>query len=931
MRKLLLGCLLLGFAHISLAQSAVRGKVTDTLNKKFLENAVVSLLRKSDSTLFKFSRTNKEGEFSISNINSGKYLLLVTYPKFVDYTDEVEINGSEKDLGSIPLTLQSQLLNEVVIRQNLAIRMKGDTIEYKADSFKVAEGASVKDLLRKLPGLQVDKNGQITAQGEKVEKVLVDGEEFFSDDPAVVIENLRADAVDKVQSFDKKSDQAEFTGVDDGKKSKTLNLVLKDDKKKGYMGKMVVGGGTIERYSEQAMLNYFKGKKKISVYGIASNVGQTGLGWEDRSKFGEGTDFGDAEVEMGAGFIMINGGGNDNDFNDWENSYRDEGLPRSIKAGAHVSNKWNGDKQGINGNYSLKDLKVDAQGNSLTKTFFKDSAIYSNENHRSISSQTQHLFNGTYDLKLDSLSSIRFKFNGKIQNEENFTSTNTETDNDNFQKLNTNSRINTSNSDSKIFLGTVLWRQKFKKKGRTISLSASYKNSDNSSDGFLNSATEFFNNGVSFRTDSINQYKTNSTITKTANSKLVYTEPAGKKGILEFNYTFNDIISNSDRKSFDRVNGKYEALNSLYSNRYQLNYLSNSAGAKYQYNGKKIMANIGTNVGISNYEQKDSFGREVRQLNYTNLFPTARITYRFAPQRGLTLNYSGSPQAPSVNQVQPIVENSDPLFKTIGNPSLQQAFRHNLSVFFNDFKTLTGRSIWVNGSLNATDNAIVSNQTVANGVTTTQYVNASGNYNYYFYGSYNIKIKKTDMYVGFSVNTNGNRYVNFLDGKKNFSHQRTMAGGLNIENYKEDKFDMWLRTNFEYTVSVSAKNKFTTEDNSKTHYWGQTHNGGINLHYKKRLDIGTDADFAFKQKTSDFANNNVFTIWNANIAYKIFKKRNGIFKFEIDDILKQRRGYNRSAYSNSISERYYNALGRYAMLSFTWNFTKNPETPAPTK
>ena len=238
MRKLLLGLVLIGFIQTSFSQSSIKGKVADTLNKKLLENAVVTLLRKSDSTLFKYARTNKEGEFLISDILNGKYVLLVTYPKFVDYTDEVELSNSEKELGSIPLTSQSQLLKEVVIRQNIAIRMKGDTIEYKADSFKVAEGASVKDLLKKLPGMQVDKNGQITAQGEKVNKVLVDGEEFFSDDPAVVIENLRADAVDRVQSYDKKSDQAEFTGVDDGSRSKTLNLVLKEDKKRAISEKL---------------------------------------------------------------------------------------------------------------------------------------------------------------------------------------------------------------------------------------------------------------------------------------------------------------------------------------------------------------------------------------------------------------------------------------------------------------------------------------------------------------------------------------------------------------------------------------------------------------------------------------------------------------------------------------------------------------------
>ena len=919
MIKLLLGVLLICFIQTAFAQSSVKGKVTDTLNKKSLENAVVALLRKSDSTLYKYVRTTKAGEFSIANILTGKYVLLVTYPKFVDYTDVIDFDGSEKNLGTIPLSLQSQLLNEVVIRQNIAIRLKGDTIEYKADSFKVAEGASVKDLLKKLPGLQVDKDGKITAQGEKVNKVLVDGEEFFSDDPAVVIENLRADAVDKVQSFDKKSDQAEFTGVDDGSRSKTLNLVLKEDKKKGYLGKVVLGGGSTERYSEQAMLNYFKGKKKISVYGIASNTGQTGLGWDDRDKFGTGSDFGDADVEVGAGFIMVTGGSNDQDFSDWENQYRNEGIPQAIKAGAHYSDKWNADKQSFNGNYSIKDLKVNAVGNSLKKYLLPDTSYYSNENHISKSAQTQQLFNGTYDLKLDSMSSVRLKFNGKVENKDNYTSTNTETLDEDEVLVNRNGRLNTVNTDNKVFLGSALWRQKFKKKGRTVSLSASYKNGNENGEGYLNSGTEFYKNGILDRVDSVNQYKTNTTTTATTTSRLVYTEPAGKKGIVELNYTISNIVSNSDRKSFDKVAGKYESLNPLYSNTYQLNYLANSGGIKYQYNGKKLMANIGSNVGTSNQTQKDSLGREVRQLNFTNLFPTARIGYRFAPQRSLNFNYSGTPQPPTMEQVQPILENTNPLFITLGNPSLHQSFRHNVSAFFNDYKTLTGRSIWINSSISSTHNAIVTSQVIDSGITKQRYVNASGNYNYWFYGNYNRKIKKIDMYVGLNINSNGGRYVNYVNGLKNSTNQKTNGFGIDLGKYKENKFDFNLGANFSYNTTQSVTQKIS--------YWSSTDNASVNIFLTKNFQVGTDADFTLRQKTDAFTGNNNFVVWNANMSYKVFKKRNGVFKLEMNDILQQRRGYERTFNSNYVYERHYNTLGRYAMLTFTWNFTKNPGAP----
>jgi hypothetical protein len=917
MRKLLLGCLLMGFVQTTFSQSSIHGKVLDTLNKKSLDNAVVSLLRKSDSTLYKFVRTGKDGEFSISDLLTGKYLLLVTYPKFVDYTDAIELDGSAKDLGSIPLTLQSQLLKEVVIRQNIAIRMKGDTLEFKADSFKVAEGASVKELLKKLPGMQVDKNGQITAQGEKVNKVLVDGEEFFSDDPAVVIENLRADAVDKVQSYDKKSDQAEFTGVDDGSRSKTLNLVLKEDKKKGYLGKVVIGGGTNERYSEQAMLNFFKGKKKVSVYGIASNTGQTGLGWNDRDKFGGGNDFGDAEVEMGAGFITITGG--DNDFSDWENEYRDEGIPSTIKAGALFSNKWNSDKQSFNGNYSIKDLNVNAVGNSIKKFLLPDTSYYSNENHISKKEQTQQLFKGAYEVNIDSMSSLKFRFNGKVDNNKSYTLTGTETLDEDQVLVNRNGRLNTVNTDNKVFLGSVLWRQKFKKKGRTVSLSASYKNADLSSDGYLNSGTEFYHLGTLVRQDSVNQYKTNATVTGTTNSRLVYTEPAGKKGIVELNYSFSNTVSNADRKSFDRVGGKYETLNPLFSNNYELNYLSNSGGVKYQYNGKKLTANIGSNIGRSNQVQKDSLGREIRQLNFTNLFPTARINYKFAAQRRLNINYSGTPQPPTIEQVQPVLENTNPLFITLGNPSLKQAFRHSVNVNFNDYKTLSGRYIWVNGSFSPVQNAIVTSQFIDSGITKQLYVNANGNYNYWFNADYNVKIKKLDMNVGLGFSTNGGRYVNYVKGEKNITDQKANGISLNVNKYKEDKFDFYLWSNISYNNSQS--------NTQKVNYWSQSGNVGMNIYITKNFQVGTDADVTLRQKTDAFTGNNNFVVWNSNVSYKIFKKRNGVFRLELNDMLQQKKGYQRTFNSNYVYERHYNTLGRYALLSFTWNFTKNPGAP----
>src|ERR1041385_3792349 len=276
---------LLILIEFSTAQNAtLKGTIVDTTNKKNLFNTTITLLRAKDSALYKFTRSRDNGAFELNNLDSGNYVLMITHSSYADYLDAFSLQLNEsKDLGNVMMTLEANLLADVTVRTKIAaMRMKGDTLSYAADSFHVREGASVEDLLKILPGIQVDKSGNITAQGEKVQKVLVDGEEFFGDDPTVATQNLQADAVKEVQVFDKKSDQAEFTGIDDGDKTKTINLKLKEDKKKGYFGKVDAGAGTDERWNNSAMINDFKGKKKLSAYGIMSSTGRTGLNWDEQ-------------------------------------------------------------------------------------------------------------------------------------------------------------------------------------------------------------------------------------------------------------------------------------------------------------------------------------------------------------------------------------------------------------------------------------------------------------------------------------------------------------------------------------------------------------------------------------------------------------------------------------------------------------------------
>jgi len=403
MRKLLFSILLISFVQIVFAQSTLKGKVADTLEKKPLQNAVVSILKRSDSTLVQFTRTTKSGEFQINNVDSGHYVLLITYPGFADYADYIEVKQqAETNVGSVPLTLKSKLLNAVIIRSSGAIRVKGDTTEFVADSFHVKEGATVEDLLKKFPGFTVNSKGEITAQGKRVDKVLVDGEEFFGDDPTMVTQNLSSKTVDKVQIFDTKTDQQNLTGLSSGESNtKTLNIKLKDEYKKGSFGR-VEGASDFDKYHDGKILyNHFKNQQKLSLYGTKSNTTAGGLSWEDQNKFG--LDNNDYEYDEIGGFFYSFSQGDD--FSNWTL----RGLPNAYTAGGVYINKWNHDKQTLNGSYKYNYLGTTNQSTTFTKSILPTQVLLGQKytNGHSLLQQSAPSFK--YEWKIDSLNTLTLK------------------------------------------------------------------------------------------------------------------------------------------------------------------------------------------------------------------------------------------------------------------------------------------------------------------------------------------------------------------------------------------------------------------------------------------------------------------------------------------------------------------------------------------
>lgn len=923
---LLVVCSLQGFGQ----SFVIKGSATDTLNSTPLYRASVVAIRVKDSVIESFTRTGANGRFELKVAAKGKYLLRITFPSFVDYLDAINIKNATTDLGDLPMVSKEHLLKEFVLTKNIAaIKIKGDTTEYVADSFKVKENATVEDLLKKLPGIQVDKDGNITAQGETVQKVLVDGEEFFSDDPKVVTKGLQANAVDKVQVYNKKSDQAEFTGIDDGQKTKTINLELKEDKKKGYFGKIDAGGGTDGYFQDQGMINAFKAKRQFSAFAIMSNTDKIGLGWEDNNKFGSGA----TTVITDDGNVYSYSGNSNSDFGGGNNQYNGQGLPQTWTGGAHYADKWNDDKSHLTSNYRYAMQNVDLAGTTTTQNVLPDNkGFLSQQNKTQFSKGERHGLDFMYEWKLDSTTTIKLTADGGYKQSQMLTNYNTHTFNQDSGLINTNTRNITSNYYSDYVNADLVLKKKFKKKGRTISVDVKENYKDTKSNGVLLSGTDVYIDTVG-KTNTIHtsadQKKTTQTNTLAFYANATYTEPMSKTVFLELSYGVTVNNSTSSNFSFDTAGkGFSNNSDSLYSSDYKYNILTNKGGANLKFVYKKVNFSFGGNVSNASYLQTDVYhGDTSHRYNYVNFFPRANLTYKISNQTSINFYYYGSSQQPTISQIQPLRQNTDPLNITIGNPNLKQEFTNAFTVSFNDYKMLTSRYLYGNFSFSTIADAISTKQVSEYGVNTTQYINVNGNYSGYGYFGGGMKIKKLDVMVGLQANVSVNHVNNIVltdtthansDVPNNHTDYNTYSFGPYINYEKEKKFEFTIRPNVSYNYNRSTISTFSTS------YWSADLDfyGSVQLPWKS--EIGTTADVMIREKTAAFPINNNVVKWNAHVERKFLKNSQLVFRLSVLDILNQNIGYSRTAQAGMIIENNYNTIRRYGMLQLIWNFTHTP-------
>jgi hypothetical protein len=892
----------------------VTGTINNKTENKTVQHAVVALLTLKDSILYRFTRSGADGSFSIKNVRPGNYILMTTHPFFGDLLDNIEVKDADTKLGIIGLTSKSKLLQEVIVKSGSPIKIKGDTTIYTADSFKVSANANVEELLKKLPGIQVDKNGEIKAMGQKVEKVLVDGEEFFGDDPGMAVKNLRADAVKEVQVFDKKSEQAEFTGIDDGKTQKTINLKLKEDKKKGYFGKIDASGGLLptidDRYNSNLLYSAFKGKRKLAAFLLNGNTGQDGLSWQDNEKFGGENENVSMSMDEEGGIMYMWRGGNTDDE---PNVNTENGFIKNNNAGLQYSNKWD-DKKTLNLSPKYNSQIYTNGKTAFTQLQLGDSAINTNEASTTTINRNNFKTSGSYDIKLDSNNTIKFTAKANFYHTESEELRIATTNGDKNSLKNISNSLKQINADKESFYASVLFKHKFKKPRRTLSVNTDWNLLQTNGTNFLTSYNQDFYNGI---VQNIKQQKESDKLTQRLSAKIVYTEPLSKKYSLELSHEISVNHGNNNQLtySYNLLTGKFDMQVDSLSNEFIQTITINKPAVKISYNYKKIKFNFGSGFGLTNFNFTDKTFNKDYLRNFTNFFPAAGFTYTYKSNHNLRVNYNGNTTQPTLNQLQPLRDNNDYFNQYIGNPNLKPSFSNQFNLSHNGYNFI--KDIWTYQSVNvrAISNSITNNRIIeaGSGKTTTQPVNTNGNISVNFWSGIGFKLKKADLRLNFNPNVTYARFADFINSKSSVS--RTVNAGLSVylSKAKDKKYDISLSNDFSYNRNTTSQNSKIKKFNTNNVRFDAT------VYYKKKWSLATDYNFFSRQKTADFSTNLTNSLWNARMQ-RTFKKDEFTAYVMIRDILNQNIGIERNFYGNTLSEERNDRLKRYWMVGFTWNF-----------
>ena len=897
----------------------IKGSLQDTVHEA-VPFATVMLLSPADSSLVNFTTSNDKGEFAFNNVKNNKYLFKVSHMSFLPLQKIIEPSATElNDLLVIPMKPISQLLLEVVIRAAKApLRIRGDTVEYDATTFKVPPGSTVEDLLRRLPGINVDADGNISAQGKDVKRLYVDGKTFFGDDPKSVTKNLGAESISKVQVYNEKSEQSQLTGVDDGSKEKAMNLELNDEFKKGAFGKVSVAAGTEDRWASRANYNRFNDKTQLSFIGYGNNINQTGVNWEDYGEFKGNNTFNDFDNgdfgfnHYGRGFYYFSG--DDSPLN----NYNGKGLTENYGGGANFNYDHKGTK--FNSSYFYNQTQLDYKQNTYRKTFVDDaSAFTKNDTLKFSDFRSSHSLGTRFVREFDSSNKLIVKANFRYSANNNQSNNTQQFSDYNLHPYN-NLDLNNSNDLSSYKITTAaIYRHLFKKKGRSFAVSGGYNTSLSDGTENYHSINSFFQ--ATTPTEQIKQLINNDKNVNEIKSSALYTEPLSKKFYLEFFYNLSQLTNKSNRQASEpSLNQRIDTLSSYYSQVTLYNRLGSVL--RYSFNG------FNASVGVAEQQLKltghtapdkgqgwDTIGVT---KSYPNFTPNLDLNYEFKNHMRIEAGYSNEITAPDFNDLKPVTNTSNPAYQVVGNPDLVPEHSNNINLGFNYWNPSSFASVGINVQTGITNNPIVYNQVTVfeegKGmitISTPENMDQGTSIGSWLWS--NVPVIKTKLTIeingGYNSSTTPTRINAVLD--------KIQSGSFNIGS----TVNFTPGTKLLLTAGgwgTFSKIRYSENKEQNQDFFNYSLSSSVKWQFINRMFFESNFDYSV-YKNDKYNFDQSVPLWNASVRRIIGKTNKFEMRLAVFDIFDKNVDISQYADKNYIERSTANTLARYFMLSLTYN------------
>lgn len=861
----------------SYAQSGrtVSGTVKDTLNNSVI-GATIKLTSSKDSLMI---RTDIDGNFTIKDVKSATFLISITSLGYKNFNQRYFFNEENTPVTLPPIILksQSQLLNEVIISGIPPVTVKEDTLEYRTKDYKLRDDALTEDLLKKLPGVSVDNNGNVTAQGQTVTKVRINGKDYFGGDVKTATQNLPADIVDKIQIVDDYGDQANITGIKTGDPNKVLDIHIRPDKNKGYVARATLAKGTDERYQASIAANALNNTQQIALLGNFNNTNTATFG--------------------------IDGGGNSRFPRPNNNSSSGNGITTLNSIGFNYRDDWS-KKLASYGSYSYANNNNTLLTSSVQQNNYESDLILIAQDLNSNTITNSHRFNWNFEYKIDSLNYLKISPTFTYSKTDGDTNTNYNLTTNGISSPNT-AVLTLAGSETPNVTGNILYNHRFRKKGRNISLDITGNTSKNiqTTDVTTNSSIVY-----QHQTQNINSNAPNYT------SNLSYLEPLNKTSFLELNYVRYHAAYNNSRETNDIDQAGIVTLNNALSNKYNYTFTTDRIGVNYRVNEKKYNYYIGASVQPSALSgESKAIGIATRTTAF-DIIPSGRFSYNFSKTRSFNVGFIGKRSEPSYTQLQPNIDQSNPQFPVQGNPNLNAEFIQTLRMRYNNFNFDKGDILFTVLSASYTRDKVVTNTTKYNStgniIQQTDYLNANGYYtiNGFYLWSKPFAEKKYVFSINGSVNYNNN--ISYIEGQKNTGKNWVLSQGFNAQINPQS----WLEINPGVTYTYNTNNNdILTQTNTQVSTWAFSFNSKTYL--RKTWLLGTDMR---KNINSGYKNisQNPF-IMNIYFEKQLLKGNIGALRLQAYDLLNQNANVTRTITGNSITDSRNNQLGRYFMLSFT--------------